>query len=62
MKTVVTLWGSWADRRVRAVADLEAAREAPGLFKPEWTERAETEFDRANAECRRWSREAVGSL
>jgi hypothetical protein len=39
----------------RAIADLKAAETAPALFKPEWTERAQADLDRAREGMRVWS-------
>lgn len=43
------------DRGQRAVAELEAAAKAPGLFKPEWSERASEDLRKAQAGMDLWS-------
>jgi hypothetical protein len=42
-----TLMFGHRDRAKRAVAELNAAAQAPALFKPEWTERAQADLEAA---------------
>lgn len=39
----------------RALAEVQAAQTVPALFTPEWTERAQADYDRAVAGMRVWS-------
>lgn len=45
---------AWQARGQRAIADLTAAQQAPGLFKPEWTERAHAELQTAQRNLTYW--------
>ena len=45
---------AWQTRGQRATADLDAARRAPALFKPEWTERARAELQTAQRNLTYW--------
>ena len=46
---------AWQRRRDDAVRRIEAIRKAPAFFKPEFIERAVTDYRRAEAEIARWS-------
>ena len=45
---------AWQGRAQRAVADLQAAQQAPALFKPEWSDRALAELRRAQQQLNYW--------
>jgi hypothetical protein len=46
---------TYAERAERALYDLKAASIAPAPFKPEWTKRAQAEYDEAIAGMALWS-------
>lgn len=45
---------AWQARGQRAITDLNAAQQAPGLFKPEWTDRALAELQQAKRHLTYW--------
>lgn len=50
---------AWLARARRARADYNAAQAAPALFKPEWIERAESDFAHAMGQAAFWQNQAA---
>lgn len=61
MSTPSIIAAAWADRCDAAVATLQHAESAPGLFRPEYVEQLRDEANRANQQHRFWIVRASGT-
>lgn len=60
MSTPANLAAAWSDRVDAAIATLQHAESAPGLFRPEYVEQLRDEANRANQQHRFWIMRARG--
>lgn len=54
MHTAANLAAAWTDRRDEAIATLQHAESAPGLFKPEHIDQLRDDVVRADKQRRFW--------